>query len=199
MDAWSRLQDRAEEWIYRLNEREHWIFRLYDQANELWAALVFRGVRRRAATIEADIEARGRTARVRFLGAADTEAFAAFLAALDAKYGPPHPRERAAAARALRRRSYVPIGIFADGALVGYILLRLFFPRRAVTGIWMLAATHNAGLGRHTLWEAVRFLRAEGLANYCTIPVDNENSVRIALWCGWKVVRTNRRFHVLLQ
>jgi len=195
----ARLRDRAEEWIYRLNERDHWIFRLYDLGNELWASLVFRGARRRAARIDAPIQGRERAARVRFLGPADLDAFATLLASLDVKYLPPHPRDRAAAARALARRSYVPLGIFTDEGMVGYVLQRFFFPRRIVSGIWMLASTHNAGLGRLAYREQARFADAEGLPNYCTIPLDNAPSIRIALWCGFEVVRTNRRFHVLLR
>jgi hypothetical protein len=196
----ARLQDRAEEWIYRLNERDHWIFRLYDGVNEVWAGLVFRGLRRRAERLDVTVAARsGREARLRFLRPADLDAFAAFLAALDVRYLPPHGRDRTAAARALARRSYVPLGIFLEGRLVGYLLQRLFFPRRAVSGIWMLAAAHNAGVGRVMFLEAAKAMSAEGLDNYVTIPLDNEPSMRIALWCGWKVIRTNRRFHVLLR
>lgn len=196
----AELQRRAEEWIYRLNERNHWLFRLYDWGNERWATLVFRGVRVRATqALDVVVDAQGQLARVRFLTPQDLVAFAGFLATLGVKYLPPHPLDRAAVARALRRRSYIPIGIFVGGTLVGYILLRFFFPRRAVTGIWILADYHNTRLGRHTLMEAVKFLRAERLPNYCTIPIDNEPSLRIAQWCGWKIIRTNRRFHVLLQ
>ena len=194
-----RTQNALEQWIYRLNEADHWIFRLYDWGNEVWAALAFRGTRRRASALDVTVEAGERRARVRFLTAADVDTFATLLAGFDVKYLPPHGLDRQAAGAALRRRSYVPIGIFVDDCLVGYILLRLFFPRRAVTGIWMLASTHNAKLGRRTLQEAVDFLRREDLANYCTIPLDNTPSIKIAHACGWRIVRTNQRFHVLYQ
>jgi RimJ/RimL family protein N-acetyltransferase len=136
-------------------------------------------------------------ARVRFLEARDEDAFAEFLSRLDALYLPPHPLDRRTAGIVLRRQSHIPIGIFVEGKLIGYILLRLFFFRRAVTGIWMLASTHGAGVGRHTLYESVKFLEREGLPNYCTIPIGNEPSLRIAHWCGWRIIRTNRRFNVL--
>ena len=195
----ARLQDRAEEWIYRLNERNHPVFRLYDACNELWASLVFRRARRRATRIDAPIEGRSRAARVRFLDAADLDAFAALLGSLDVKYLPPHPRDRVSARHALGRWSYVPLGIFVGDEMIGYVLQRFFFPRRIVSGIWMIASTHNAGLGRLAYREQAKFSDAERLPNYCTIPLDNEPSIRIALWCGFEIIRTNRRFHVLLR
>lgn len=194
----ARLLDRAEEALYRLNERQHWLFRLYDRANELWAMLRFRGVRRRAARLDRAIRARaGIDARIRFLTPADEPAFAGLLAALDARYPPPHPIDRISAARALRRASYLPFGIFVGDRLVGYLLLRLFFPRRAVTGIWTLRETHNLGLGQASLRQTAAFTGSERLADYATIPVDNPNSLRMATAAGWRILRTNRRFHVL--
>ena len=41
------------------------------------------------------------------------------------------------------------------------------------------------------------FTLSEGLSDYVTVPVDNIYSLRGAQWAGWKIVRTNRRFHVL--
>jgi RimJ/RimL family protein N-acetyltransferase len=191
------LLDRLEEWIYRLNEEQHWIFRLYDRFNELWARSMFRGVRARASRLDLVVSVKDCRARVRFLTLRDEDTFAEFLSRLDVFYLPPHPLDRRSAGVALRRRSYIPIGIFVEGELIGYILLRIFFFRRAVTGIWMLASTHGSGIGRHTLYESVKFLEQEGLPNYCTIPIGNEPSLRIAHWCGWRIIRTNRFFNVL--
>lgn len=196
---WRRVQDRAEEWIYRANERGHWIFRLYDLCNELWARLALRGPRRRAEAIDTAIRGRDADARVRFLGPADLDAFAGLLARFDSRYLPPHPLDRSAAAAALARCSYVPLGIFFEDALVGYLLVRLFFPRRAVTGIWILPQVQNRGFGVDALLASWEWIRSEGLPDYCTVPVDNPNSVKTALAAGWRILRTNRRFHVLLR
>lgn len=194
----ARLLDAAEEWIYQLNEREHWIFRLYDRANELWASLVFRGVRERASAIDEIVSgAEGSEARLRFLTPADEAAFAELLGGLNARYLPPHPRDAAACARALQRRSYLPFGIFVDGRLIGYLLLRLFFPKRAVTGIWTIPTTHNVGIAQACLRKTGNFSTSQGLADYATVPVDNLNSVRVANGAGWRTLRTNKRFHVL--
>jgi len=193
-----RLLDAAEEWIYQLNERDHWIFRIYDRGNEVYASLFMRGVRRRASALDSGVTiADGTAARIRFLAPADEEAFADLLAKFTARYLPPHPVDRQAAARALRRRSYLPFGIFIGDRLVGYLLLRLFFPWRAVTGIWTLPETHNLGLGQECLRQTASFSRSEKLADYATIPIDNPNSVRMANGAGWQTQRTNRRFHVL--
>lgn len=196
----ARLQNRAEEAIYRLNEANHWIFRVYDWGNELFAGLRFRGVRRRAGTLDAALRTdAGIGARIRFLTPADGEIFAEFLGRLNARYLPPHPLDRTAALRGLQRRSYLPFGIFVDQDLVGYLLLRLFFPNRAVTGIWTLPETHNLGVAQASLRQTANFTRSEGLPDYATVPVDNVNSVRVAIGAGWRVIRTNRRFHVLLR
>jgi ribosomal protein S18 acetylase RimI-like enzyme len=198
--ATAGIVDRAEEFVYQLNERNHWIFRAWDFGNEAWARLVFRGLRKRAAQIDAPVKTRtGAQARFRFLTPLDDEAFARLLASFSARYLPPHALDRAAAGRALRRISYVPFGIFVEDRLVGYLLLRLFFPRRIVTGIWTLPETHNLGLGQECLRQTAAFSRAEGIADYATIPIDNPNSVRMANAAGWDVIRTNRRFHVLLR
>jgi GNAT superfamily N-acetyltransferase len=195
----ARLLDWAEETVYRLNERDHWIFRLYDQGNEVWAALTLRAVRRRAAAIDQQVAAgEGAFATLRFLRPEDEEIFAELLGNFGSKYLPPHPLDRREARRALRRRSYMPFGIFLDGSMVGYVLLRLFFFRRVVTGIWTRPETHNVGLAQACLSVTVAFARREGIPNYCTIPVDNVNSVRVALGVGWRILRTNSRFHVLL-
>jgi hypothetical protein len=194
----ARVQDAAEELVYRLNEREHWLFRIYDRGNELWARLVFRGLRRRASRLDESLRSRGGIeARIRFLTPADDVPFAALLASYDSIYVPPHPLDEAGARRALRRSSYLPFGIFVEGRLVGYLLLRLFFFRRVVTGIWTLPETHNLGLGQEALRRTADFTRSEGIPDYATIPVDNPNSLRMANAVGWQTIRTNRRFHVI--
>jgi hypothetical protein len=194
----ARLIDAAEEWIYDLNERDHWIFRIYDWGNEVYATLFMRGVRRNASAVDEAVTcADGSPARIRFLTPADEEAFAELLAALHAKYLPPHATDRAGAVRALRRRSYLPFGIFLGNRLVGYLLLRLFFPWRVVTGIWTLPETHNLKLAQTCLRVTGRYSRSQKLADYATVPVDNLNSLRVANGAGWQTQRTNRRFHVL--
>lgn len=196
----TRLLNRAEEWIYALNERGHWLFGLYDRGNELWASLAFRGVKRRAGELDAPVPGRdGEEARIRLLRAgADDRAFAELLEDLAAfRYKPPHPLDRAAARRALRRRSYLPFGIFYRGELVGYLLLRLFFYRRAVTAIWSLEVAHNKRFSVNAGLVTSAFTRAEGLADYITVPLDNVYSLKAALGAGWEIVRRNRRFYVL--
>lgn len=193
-----RLLDAAEEWIYELNERNHWIFRVYDRVNEIWAALFMRRVRRAAATLDENVRCSdGTAARIRFLTPSDEAEFVQLLGSLRARYLPPHAIDAAGAARALRRRSYLPFGIYIGDRIVGYLLLRLFFPWRAVTGIWTLPETHNLRLGQTCLRETAKFSRSQNLADYATIAVDNPNSLRMANAAGWRTQRTNRRFHVL--
>ncbi len=197
--SYARLVDAAEEWVYQLNENDHWVFRIYDQFNELHASIFMRGVRERGSRLDRVLECSdGSRARLRFLTTDDEESLVGLLASLDARYMPPHPRDRDTATRALRRRSYMPFGIFIGDRMVGYVLLRLFFPWRVVTGIWTLPETHNLGLAQLCLRQTCGFSGDEKIANYCTIPIDNHNSLRVALGVGWRILRTNRRFHVLL-
>lgn len=194
-----RLLDRAEEWIYDLNARDHWLFSLYDFGNEVWARLVFRGVRRRAGGIDAEIRGRdGATARLRLLRPEDEDAFASLLERLARfPHRPPHPLDRASARRALHRRSYLPFGLFFEGELVGYLLVRLFFPRRAVTAIWSLELAHNKRFSVNSGLVTSSFTRSEGLADYITVPLDNLYSLKAAQGAGWEILRKNRRFYVL--
>lgn len=195
--AQTRLLNRAEEWIYRANEQQHWIFRLYDRFNEIWAGLVFRGVRRRARDFARTLQGKNDSAELRFLTLDDLNDFAAMLARFSFKYLPPHPLDRASAEWVLRRNSYLPYGIYHEGELVGYTLVRLFFPKRAVTGVWSIPSNHNRGFSQVAVKTTAEFTLEEGLHDYVTVPVDNPHSLRGAQWAGWKIVRTNRRFHVL--
>jgi hypothetical protein len=195
-----RLLSRAEEWIYDLNARNHWLFRVYDWGNEIWARIAFRGVKRRAAAHRETIQGREHSALLRPLTPDDLDDFAALLASFaDFKYLPPHPVDRVSAERALRRSSYLPFGVEQDGKLVAYALVRLFFPRRAATGVWVHESAHATGLGQAAVKSTAGFTRAEGIADYVTVPLDNVHSLRGAKWAGWEVIRTNRHFHVLLR
>jgi len=188
---------RLEEWVYEQNEQDRWIFRLYDGANELWARLFFGGIRRAAAGFDVPLEGKGIAGRMRLLTPGDLDAFAALLASFDFKYVPPHALDRAAARTALHRRSYLPFGIFHGDDLVGYLLLRLFAPKRAVLGIWSLGTYQNRGLTTAACVAAAEFTRVHGYPNFITCPIDNVFSLRVGLAVGWKLLRTNRRFHVL--
>jgi hypothetical protein len=193
----ARVQNAAEMWIYALNERQHWLFGLYDAWNEAWARLVFRGVRRRAAGFARELPVAESGVRLRLLEPADLSSFAALLASFDFRHPPPHSLDREHAARALRRRSYLPFGIFRGDELIGYALLRLFFPRRVVSGIWLLPRHHGSGIAVAAVRATGKLTRAEHLPDYVTIPLDNEPSLMGAQAAGWRVLRSNRRFHVL--
>jgi hypothetical protein len=198
-NRYQRIQDWAEEWIYQLNERGSFIFKLYDLSNEVFARIRFGGLRERASRLDVRFKTRtGLDARIRFLQPSDQSAFAEMLSGLKGRYGPPHAVDASGASAALARVSYLPFGIFVEEKLSGYLLLRLFYPSRAVTGIWTLPDTHNLGLGQEALKQTAAFSRAEDLPDYATIPIDNHNSLRMANAAGWQVIRTNHRFHVLL-
>jgi hypothetical protein len=197
----ARLLARAEEWIYDLNAREHPIFRLYDAGNALWARVAFRGARRRLPEFEARARTKGGVEAVmRWIPPQGDRELADLFARFDFPYLPPHPLDLASVRRVLAAPHCIPFGIYLrDGELVGYSLIRLFFPRRAVMGMWILAASHTRGLGQICSYATTRWTRSEGLPNFITIPRDNVASLRAVLWSGWRILRTNRRFHVLLH
>lgn len=193
-----RLLSRAEEWIYDLNDRGHWLFDLYDWGNEIWARVYFARLRERVAKLDVRIEGREADARFRLLTPEDTEDFVELLSGFDFEYLPPHPIDREGATRALRRASYLPFGIYHDGELFCYLLLRLFFPRRVVLGYWAKASHQARGFSTNAIRCAGRWSRREGLDHYITVPLDNIYSLRSSVRGGWKIIRTNSRFHVLL-
>ena len=198
-NLYQRIQDWAEERIYQLNEKGSFIFKLYDFSNEVFSRIRFRGLRKRASRLDVPFVTRtGLDARIRFLTTTDESNFAEMLSGLQGRYGPPHAVDATGASTALTRFSYLPFGIFVEEKLSGYLLLRLFYPSRAVTGIWTLPDTHNLGLGQEALKQTAAFSHSGHLPDYATIPIDNHNSLRMANSAGWQVIRTNRRFHVLL-
>jgi hypothetical protein len=192
-----RVLDAIETRLYELNERNHPFFRLLERVNDMWARLVFRGVRSRARNIDDSIAGRDGTARLRFLTPDDVDLLADLLARFDFKYLPPHPRDRETVARVLRRASYLPFGLFRDGEVMGYLLVRLTFPRRSFTGIWTLHQHRNAGFSQAAVKRTGQFTDEEGVIDHVTVPLDNLPSLRGAQWAGWKVLRKNRRFYVL--
>lgn len=194
-----RVQNAAEMWIYALNERQHWFFHLYDGMNRLFASLFLAGVRKRARAFTRELPVRGASLELRALRAADLDAFSTLLAAFDLTYSPPHRLDRESAAGVLRHRHMLPFGIFEREQLVGYVLLRLFFPRRIVSGIWLLPEYREKGIAVAAVRATGEFTRAEALPDYVTVPVDNEPSLMGAQAAGWRIVRSNRRFHVLLR
>jgi hypothetical protein len=195
-----RLLARAEEWIYDLNAREHWIFRVYDAGNAAWARVAFRGVRRRAGEFEAHARTKaGVDAVMRVVRPGQADELAALFADFQFRYRPPHPLDPGAVRRLLAAPHCIPFGIWVQGRLMGYSLIRLFFPRRAVMGIWFLQSHATRGHGQIFSYATSRWTRSEGLPNFITVPRDNVASLRGAMLSGFRILRTNRRFHVLLH
>jgi hypothetical protein len=196
-----KLLSRAEEWIYDLNAREHPVFRVYDAGNALWARLAFAGARRRLAQFEAHVRTKGGVSAVmRWIPPDRDQELAELFERFEFMYLPPHPLDRASVRRVLEAPHCIPLGIYgAESQLVGYSLIRLFFPRRAVMGMWIHQAAHTRGLGQICSYATTQLTRSEGFPNFITIPRDNVASLRAVLWSGWRILRTNRRFHVLLH
>jgi hypothetical protein len=197
MGRLEKISETLETWLYELNERGHWFFRFLEWGNDLWAALVFRGIRRRAARIDEAIEGRDRSFQMRFLGPEDEESLAALFTRFDFSYLPPHALDRVSARRALARPSYLPFGLFRDGDWVGYCLVRLIAPRSCFTGVWSFPLPENAGLSRAAVKRSGQFTDGEGLVDFVTVPLDNLASKKGAEWAGWVTLRANRRFYVL--
>ena len=189
--------EALESWLYELNERNHWFFRFLEWGNDQYARIVYRGVRRRASRIDDEIPGRSRSARMRFLTGDDHDLFANLIARFDFSHLPPHGIDRATAAYALRRPSYLPFVILRDEEPVGYCLVRLLFPNRAFTGVWTFPEPENAGFSRAAVRRTGQFTDSEGIIDFVTVPLQNLASKRGAEWAGWSVIRQNRRFYVL--
>ena len=197
----AKLLGRAEEWIYEANARDLAIFRLYDFGNAMWARIRFAGVRRRAASFRAELRGRdGARAVMRWLAPSDEDALVRLWGEFDFRFLPPHALDRATATRVLTAPHCLPLGVDdEEGRLVGYSLIRLFFPRRAVMGLWLLRKVHTQGFGNAAAFATTLLTRAEGLPNFVTIPRENLPSLATVLSCGWQLLRTNRGFHVLVH
>jgi hypothetical protein len=66
------------------------------------------------------------------------------------------------------RGDAAPCLIFRRGKLIGYVLVRLFFPRRVVSGIWVLPQHHDLGLAVAAVRASGVFTKSEGLPDYVT-------------------------------
>ncbi|HVH17288.1 MAG TPA: hypothetical protein VNF72_03215 [Myxococcota bacterium] len=197
----AKLLGRAEEWIYEANAQDHPMFRLYDAGNALWARIAFSGVRRRASLFRAELRGRdGARAVMRWLAPSDEDALVRLWGEFDFRFLPPHALDRKTAARVLTSPHCLALGVDdEEGRLVGYSLIRLFFPRRAVMGLWLLRKVHTQGFGNAAAFATTLLTRAEGLPNFVTIPRENLPSLATVLSCGWRLLRTNRGFHVLVH
>jgi hypothetical protein len=194
-----RLRDAAEEWVYDLNARGHWLFGAYEWLNVQCARLVFRGVRRRAMRYTATLEGNNGRAEMRFLTPADEAEFATLLSRFNFDHQPPHALDAVTAGRVLRRASYLPFGIFFEGELSGYVLVRYLAPRSAFTGVWSIPAVYNNGFSQAAVAATHPFMRSQWLNDFVTVPLDNVWSLQGAQWAGWRIIRSNQRFHVLLR
>ena len=106
MGSVQKASEALETWLYELNERNHWFFRLLEAVNDLYAGLIFRGVRRRAARIDESIRGRDREFRMRFLVAADAAILVELFAQFDFAYSPPHSLEADAVQGLLARPEF---------------------------------------------------------------------------------------------
>jgi hypothetical protein len=192
-----KFSEALETWLYELNERNHWFFRFLEWGNDLYAAVVFRGVRRRAAGIDEMISGRDREFRMRFLVPEDEAMLGELFGAFDFTYLPPHALDAGAVGGLLRRASYLPFGLFRDGECVGYCLVRLIAPRSCFSGVWSFPVIENAGLSRAAVKRSGAFTDSEGLIDFVTVPLDNLPSKKGAEWAGWETLRANRRFYLM--
>jgi len=197
MGSVQKVSEALETWLYELNERDHWFFRLLESVNDVYAGLIFPGVRRRAALIDEPIRGRNREYRMRFLVADDAEILIELFAQFDFAYSPPHSLDADAVRGLLARPSYLPFGLFRDDECVGYCLVRLIAPRSCFTGVWSLPALWNEGMSQAAVKRSGAFTDAEGLLDFVTVPLDNLASKKGAEWAGWETVRANRRFFLL--
>ena len=192
-----RFSEMLEAWLYELNERDHFLFRFLEAVNDIYAAVIFRGIRRRAAQIDDSITGRDRAFRMRFLHPGDAAMLAELFGRFDFDYLPPHALGDGSVRSLLKRPSYLPFGLFRDDECGGYCLVRLIAPRSCFSGVWSFPVEANAGLSRAAVKRSGAFTDAEGLVDFVTVPLDNPASKKGAEWAGWETLRANRRFYLL--
>ncbi|MDG2336350.1 MAG: hypothetical protein P8Q97_19275 [Myxococcota bacterium] len=197
MTFFAKVGGAIESWLYELNEKKHWFFRLLEWGNDRYAAVFFRGIRRRAMTFDEVVPGRDRLYQMRFLRPEDEGIVADLFGRFDFKYLPPHSMESRDVGRILRRPSYLPFGLFRDEKLTGYYLIRLLAPRNCFTGVWSFPTPENVGLSRAAGKFGGSLTDREGIIDFVTVPLDNHASMKAAEFGGWERQRANRRFYLL--
>lgn len=148
--------------VYRIKNRFPALFRLmYSCARPM--AAVRHGSRRRAAMAAALLEGTvgGRRSAMRPLGVRDLDGLHAFLAGMPADhlhYFHPHGFSIRALRRVLRSAAFSCYGLFVEGELQAYGILKLLPTRRGYVGRLVSPSAAGRGIGkflsRYLSWQA---------------------------------------------
>ena len=151
-----------EKLAYLIKHRFPGLFRGIDALARAVTGLRF-GRRRERALAEARIAGTvdRLPAEIRPLQAADAGALTEFLAAMPAEYLEffrPHGFDAGAVMRVMRSRAFMTYGLFVDGSLRAYGLLKLAPTGSAFIGLLVGPRLHGRGLGRflvhYLYWQA---------------------------------------------
>jgi hypothetical protein len=176
------VKSMLERLAYHLKLRLPWLFVPVRRASELFTGWRFAS-RRRTALDQAAIDGRldGKPAVIRPLGAADVESLHRFLSAQPAghlQYFHPHGFSREELQQILSSNAFMTYGLYADGTLVAYALLKLAPTGSAFIGRLVGAAHGGKGLGAflasYLYWQAA----IAGLRPQSTISKQNMASLQ---------------------
>ncbi len=119
-----------------------------------------------------------------------------FLREISNIFTPPHSVDENAIKKILSMKSHIAMGIFHEGKFVGYLLMRLFFPKRNVVAIG-IRKDHQLGLGKKMTKEANSILKRHGFNCYATVDKSNLSSLKGAQRIGYKIVGETEDFYLL--
>lgn len=168
--------------LYSLNRRAPVVFAPVRLVSGALARLVHaRAIREAQACAELTGRSGGAPVVLRPLRAGDIDALSAFLALQQPdrfSFFRPHGFDRPALRRHLRGGQFLSYGLFEDGALIAYGLIRLTPSRAAFAGSMVSQSHAGRGFGklmaRYLYWQTARM----GLDTYLTISQDNPASLR---------------------
>ncbi|MFH1593979.1 MAG: GNAT family N-acetyltransferase [Candidatus Omnitrophota bacterium] len=91
----------------------------------------------------------------------------------------PHKTDMKSVADIFQRTSHIPLGIFCNGDLIGYALIRLFFPKKGSYAIFVAQDWQGKGIGTAALEKELALIRNLGFTPFSAVCKKNIKSLRM--------------------
>ncbi len=184
--------------LVKLNRDHVEIFEFLIFFNDIWCRLFLRRLYRGDPFLPAGtLASKAGPVSVRACTEDDAEEISALLRQLEGKVLLPHRSDVASLRRVFRRPSYFSYRVEGSGQFMGYVLIRVFAPARAVFAIWLKPDQRGGGVGKVIAPTMVENIKKQRLTPYVTVTKDNEASLRMCLHAGYKIVRELPTFYVM--
>jgi len=183
--------------LVKLNNENSRAFDIIMLINELYFALFFyRLYKRKMACFSERLNIKGSQYRGIRLDASLAQQLYDFVAGLNEKYMPPHRTDQKSIKRLLKKRACFALGVFDGQRMVGYGLIRFFFPKRAVPTTWVIDEYKGKGIGGALLTLEIDLIRESGFTVFTTVAKDNIVALNNNKKRGLRVVLETDSFYV---